>query len=45
MAQTTSENSEQLTDLAGYRHDFLAVNGFDIEGIDYGADVARFDCI
>ena len=45
MAQATSENSEKLTDLAGYRHDFLAVNGFDIDGIDYNADIARFDCI
>ncbi len=45
MVQVTSENSERLTDLAGYRHDFLATNGFDIEGVDYDADIARFDVI
>ena len=32
-------------DLAGYRHDFLAANGFDVAGIDYEADVARMDTI
>jgi len=45
MQTVTSENSEQLTDLAGYRHDFLAINGFDIAGIDYEAAVSRFDTI
>ena len=37
MQTVTSENSEQLTDLAGYRHDFA--------GIDYEAAVSRFDTI
>ena len=45
MQTVTSETSEQLTDLAGYRHDFLAINGFDIAGIDYEAAVSRFDTI
>ena len=45
MVQVTSENSERLTDLAGYRHDFLAANGFDIAGVDYDADIERFDRI
>ena len=45
MVQVTSENSEKLTDLAGYRHDFLATNGFDIAGVDYDADIERFDRI
>lgn len=40
----TPEGAE-LCDLAGYRHDFLAANGFDVEGIDYDADVARMDVI
>jgi enoyl-[acyl-carrier protein] reductase/trans-2-enoyl-CoA reductase (NAD+) len=36
---------KELGDLEGYRHDFLAANGFDVAGIDYDADVARMDCI
>ena len=43
MEQVTDENSEKLTDLEGYRHDFLAANGFDIAGVDYQADIERFD--
>jgi enoyl-[acyl-carrier protein] reductase/trans-2-enoyl-CoA reductase (NAD+) len=35
----------ELGDLAGYRHDFLAANGFDVAGIDYEADVPRMDTI
>ncbi|MCQ2579690.1 MAG: trans-2-enoyl-CoA reductase family protein [Treponemataceae bacterium] len=45
MPSVTSENSAELTDLEGYRHDFLATSGFDIEGVDYEADVAAFDRI
>ena len=45
MEKVTSENAESLTDLAGYRHDFLASNGFDVEGINYEAEVERFDRI
>ena len=45
MPTVTSENSAQLTDLAGYRHDFLATSGFDIAGVDYDADIASFDRI
>lgn len=45
MPTVTSENSAQLTDLAGYRHDFLATSGFDIAGVDYEADIASFDRI
>jgi len=33
----------ELGDLAGYRHDFLAANGFDVAGIDYDADVPRMN--
>ena len=45
MEKVTSENAESLTDLTGYRHDFLASNGFDVEGINYEAEVERFDRI
>lgn len=45
MEKVTGENSEKLTDLAGYRHDFLAASGFDMEGVDYEAEIERFDCI
>lgn len=40
-----AEHGGDLCDLAGYRHDFLAANGFDIPGIDYEADVPRMDVI
>ena len=45
MPQVTTENANTLVDLVGYKHDFLATSGFDIEGVDYEADVARFDTI
>lgn len=45
MARVTEENLPSLGDLDGYRHDFLAANGFDVAGIDYDADVARLDTI
>ena len=35
----TSENLEEVTDLAGYRSDFLKLFGFGLPGVDYGADV------
>jgi enoyl-[acyl-carrier protein] reductase/trans-2-enoyl-CoA reductase (NAD+) len=48
-AETDEAKKEALLakfgDLAGYRHDFLAANGFDVAGIDYEADVARLDTI
>lgn len=33
------DNLEQYTDLPGYRHEFLAIHGFDVAGVDYEADV------
>jgi len=39
MATVTQENLAEIGDLKGYRHDFLATNGFDIEGVDYNAEV------
>ena len=39
MPTVTEENVEQTTDLAGLRHDFLIINGFDVDGVDYNADI------
>lgn len=39
LAETTSQNLSQVVDLAGFRHDFLEVHGFDIPGVDYDAPV------
>ncbi|MDR1868981.1 MAG: trans-2-enoyl-CoA reductase family protein [Treponema sp.] len=35
----TSENVFAETDVAGFKHDFMEAHGFDVEGINYGADV------
>jgi enoyl-[acyl-carrier protein] reductase/trans-2-enoyl-CoA reductase (NAD+) len=43
MPQVTSENSKDIVDLEGFRHDFLATSGFDIDGVDYEADTLRCD--
>ena len=40
MASVKEENVAELTDLEGLRHDFLSINGFDVEGVDYEKDVA-----
>ena len=45
MATVTDETSRELADVDEYRHDFLAINGFDIAGIDYDAEIERFDRI
>jgi len=45
MATVTQENLAEVGDLEGYRHDFLATNGFDIEGVDYEADVKTLTSI
>lgn len=45
MKSVTQENLRELCDLEGYKHDFLAANGFDIAGVDYDKDVARMDMI
>ncbi|WP_221028878.1 enoyl-ACP reductase FabV [Actomonas aquatica] len=36
--QVTTENLEALTDIAGYREEFLKMFGFGLPGIDYEAD-------
>ncbi|WP_461518426.1 enoyl-ACP reductase FabV [Porticoccus sp.] len=38
-SRITTENIPELTDFKGYQHDFLKLFGFDIDGIDYEADV------
>jgi enoyl-[acyl-carrier protein] reductase/trans-2-enoyl-CoA reductase (NAD+) len=35
-----TENVLELSDLAGFRRDFLRIFGFEVPGIDYGADVS-----
>lgn len=35
----TTENVDRLTDLKGYKEEFLRLFGFGIAGVDYGADV------
>ncbi len=37
--KVTTENLSELTDLAGYRSEFLKMFGFGLPGIDYDADV------
>jgi enoyl-[acyl-carrier protein] reductase/trans-2-enoyl-CoA reductase (NAD+) len=39
MQKATAENLESLSDIAGFRRDFLEVLGFAVEGIDYDAEV------
>jgi enoyl-[acyl-carrier protein] reductase/trans-2-enoyl-CoA reductase (NAD+) len=39
MAQATEENIFEVSDIAGFKHDFLEAHGFDVAGIDYEADV------
>ena len=43
MPNVTTENAKDLVDLEGYKKDFLATSGFEIDGVDYDADVSRFD--
>ncbi|MFT4939729.1 MAG: enoyl-[acyl-carrier protein] reductase/trans-2-enoyl-CoA reductase (NAD+) [Paraglaciecola sp.] len=37
--QVTQDNFHQLSDYAGYHHEFLKLFGFDIAGVDYDAEV------
>ena len=36
--QVTQENFHELSDYAGYHHEFLKLFGFDVEGVDYEAE-------
>jgi enoyl-[acyl-carrier protein] reductase/trans-2-enoyl-CoA reductase (NAD+) len=37
--QVDTENLEALTDIAGYRAEFLKLFGFGLAGIDYNAEI------
>lgn len=37
--EVNTESLEELTDIAGYRHEFYKLFGFQVEGVDYEADV------
>lgn len=37
--QVNNDNINDLTDFAGYKHEFLKLFGFEVEGVDYDADV------
>jgi enoyl-[acyl-carrier protein] reductase/trans-2-enoyl-CoA reductase (NAD+) len=39
MDQVTAENVNEMTDVVGFRHDFMEAHGFDVAGVDYNADV------
>lgn len=39
MQQINETNFMTIGDFEGYKHDFYAVNGFDIEGVDYEKDI------
>jgi enoyl-[acyl-carrier protein] reductase/trans-2-enoyl-CoA reductase (NAD+) len=39
MNSVTDENVLSVTDVAGIKHDFLEAHGFDVEGVNYNADV------
>ncbi len=45
MPTVTEENVAENVDLDGLRHDFLIINGFDVEGVDYEADIADMRAI
>jgi len=37
--EVTTENLAAMTDIAGYRREFLKLFGFGLAGVDYGADI------
>ena len=39
MDGVTQENLAERCDLEGYKHDFLNINGFDVEGVDYEKEI------
>ena len=45
MATISQESFARIGDFKGYRHDILATNGFDVEGVDYTADVESMERI
>ena len=43
VAAMTPENFKQMGDYEGYKSDFLKLNGFDLDGVDYAQDVDMKD--
>lgn len=43
--QVSTENLDQLSDFAGYKQEFLRLFGFEIDGVDYDADVDQLVAI
>ena len=39
MEKANQDTLADLADLSGFKHDFLEAHGFDVEGVDYEADV------
>lgn len=39
MAKITPENFTTMGDYQGYKADFMQLNGFGLEGVDYQADI------
>ena len=37
--QIATENLSELSDFAGYKREFLQLFGFEVDGVDYDADV------
>ena len=42
--KVTQENFHELSDYAGYHHEFLKLFGFDVEGVDYEQEIGRASC-
>lgn len=40
--KVTTENLETMTDIAGFRRDFMHLHGFEWDGVDYSAEVDPF---
>jgi enoyl-[acyl-carrier protein] reductase/trans-2-enoyl-CoA reductase (NAD+) len=41
-ARVSTDNIMEISDLAGFRRDFLRIFGFEADGVDYDADVSPF---
>lgn len=47
-SEVTTENLRELTDYDEYKHEFMQLFGFEVDGVDYAADtetVADFNCV
>ena len=45
MDGVTQENLAERCDLEGYKHDFLNINGFDVEGVDYDKEITDMSAL